>query len=47
MGMIAVPDLPVTVIAARLGFATPSAFTRAFRRWTGTSPSRYRQLGTR
>lgn len=47
LGMIAVPDLPVTVIAARLGFATPSAFTRAFRRWTGTSPSRYRQLGTR
>ncbi|WP_165845393.1 helix-turn-helix transcriptional regulator [Streptacidiphilus pinicola] len=43
LGMIAMPDLPVTVIAARLGFATPSAFTRAFRRWTGMSPSRYRQ----
>lgn len=43
LGMIALPDLPVTVIAARLGFATPSAFTRAFRRWTGMSPSQYRQ----
>ena len=43
LAMIVLPDLPVTVIAARLGFATPSAFTRAFRRWTGTSPSRYRQ----
>jgi AraC-like DNA-binding protein len=42
LAMIALADLPVTVIAARLGFATPSAFTRAFRRWTGTSPSQYR-----
>lgn len=26
-----------------LGFSTPSAFGRAFRRWAGTSPTRYRE----
>jgi AraC-like DNA-binding protein len=26
-----------------LGFSQQSAFTRAFRRWTGASPSEYRQ----
>lgn len=41
--LLAQPDLPVTVIATRLGFATPSAFTRAFRRWTGMPPSHYRR----
>ena len=35
-------DLPVGEIGANLGFATHSAFAHAFRRWTGTSPSRYR-----
>ncbi|WP_183092760.1 AraC family transcriptional regulator [Nocardioides stalactiti] len=29
-------------IAERLGFSEPSAFTRAFRRWTGSPPSAYR-----
>jgi AraC-like DNA-binding protein len=42
MALLSQPDLPVTAIAARVGFATPSAFTRAFRRWTGKSPSEYR-----
>lgn len=28
-----------------LGFSEPSNFTRAFRRWTGTSPAEYRQHG--
>ena len=37
------PDLAVTTIAGRLGFSTPSALTRAFRRWTGMSPSAYRR----
>lgn len=31
-------DLTVTEVAARLAFAEPSSFFRAFRRWTGTSP---------
>jgi AraC-like DNA-binding protein len=30
-------------ISQRLGFSEPSAFTRAFRRWTGSPPSAYRE----
>lgn len=33
---------PVEVIAAELGYADPSNFGRAFRRWTGQSPRHYR-----
>lgn len=33
---------PVAVLSERLGFSEPSAFTRAFRRWTGRPPSAYR-----
>ncbi|NUR61633.1 MAG: helix-turn-helix domain-containing protein [Catenulispora sp.] len=43
LALLAQPDLPVTTVASRTGFATPSAFTRAFRRWTGQSPSEYRR----
>jgi AraC-like DNA-binding protein len=32
-------------IAADLGFSEPSAFHRAFRKWTGTSPGAYRRRG--
>lgn len=35
-------DEPIAEIATRLGFSEPSAFTRAFRRWTGSPPSAYR-----
>lgn len=35
------PDT-VEDIAERLGYADPSAFHRAFKRWTGTSPGSYR-----
>ena len=36
-------ELPVEEIAARVGFRTASHFTVAFRRITGTIPSRYRE----
>jgi AraC-like DNA-binding protein len=32
----------ITEIAFQLGFDDASAFARAFRRWTGVSPSEYR-----
>jgi AraC-like DNA-binding protein len=35
--------LPVGEIAATLGYAEPSAFVRAFRRWTGRTPGIWRQ----
>lgn len=31
-------------VALLLGFSEPSAFTRAFRRWTGSSPSQFRSV---
>jgi AraC-like DNA-binding protein len=36
------PALPLGDVAAALGYAETSAFTRAFRRWSGTSPTRWR-----
>ena len=34
----------VSELATRLGFSEPSAFHRAFRRWTGQAPGVYRSL---
>jgi AraC-like DNA-binding protein len=36
-------DIAVSDVAAALGYATPSAFVRAFRRWTGHSPTAWRR----
>jgi len=36
------PRLSITDVTFLLGFSQQSAFTRAFRRWTGASPSAYR-----
>jgi len=36
-------DLPLTEVAALLGYSELSAFSRAFRAWTGMSPQRYRR----
>lgn len=35
----------VAEIAAELGFSEPSAFHRAFRKWTGLSPGAFRRAG--
>jgi len=35
--------LPLTEIAFLVGFSSPSAFHRAFRRWTGATPLDYRR----
>lgn len=35
--------LPLSEVAFLLGFSEPSAFHRAFRRWTGTTPAAFRQ----
>lgn len=37
------PEIGLCEVAWLLGFAEQSSFTRAFRRWTGTSPGRFRQ----
>jgi len=41
--LLARTELPVSDVAAALGYATPSAFVRAFRRWTGRSPTVWRR----
>lgn len=37
------PDMPLTDVAYSLGYSELSAFSRAFRNWTGMSPQRYRR----
>jgi AraC-like DNA-binding protein len=41
-GYLAAPELSLAQIAYLLGYAEQSAFTNAFRRWTGRSPRRFR-----
>lgn len=43
--LISTTDLSLTEIAQQLGFSETSAFTRAFKRWSGMSPSLYRKRG--
>lgn len=39
---LGVERVPVKVAAWKLGFSSPEAFSRAFKRWTGVSPGRFR-----
>lgn len=39
-------DLPLSQVAATLGYSDVTAFTRAFRRWAGTTPGAWRRTGT-
>lgn len=40
------PEVPIKHIADRVGFSEVSAFHRAFKRWTGVTPARYRAQTT-
>jgi len=42
MASLAKGDETMAALSERLGFSEPSAFTRAFRRWTGQPPTSYR-----
>jgi AraC-like DNA-binding protein len=37
------PNVRISKIARETGFASPSAFTRAFQSWTGTTPRAFRK----
>ena len=43
MTLLAEGDASVDFVAERLGYADASNFTRAFRRWTGASPTEWRR----
>jgi AraC-like DNA-binding protein len=40
--LLRLTDLPLTQIAASLGYSDVASFNRAFRRWAGTTPGRFR-----
>jgi AraC-like DNA-binding protein len=42
MHLVASGELPIGEVAHRVGFLDPCSFSRAFRRWTQSSPSNYR-----
>lgn len=44
--LLAETDVPITTLAADLGYSSSQHFATAFRRETGTTPSRYRRSAT-
>lgn len=45
--LLANPAIPIDTITERLSFSEASAFHRAFKRWTGLTPSEYREQANR
>ena len=45
--LLADTAMPIIAIAQSLHYADPSAFTHAFRRWSGTTPTRWREAARR
>jgi AraC-like DNA-binding protein len=46
--LLSIPSLKIEAIALSVGFSEAAAFSKAFRRWKGCSPTRYREtLGKR
>jgi len=41
--LLANTSIPTEQVGYQVGFAERSAFYRAFKRWTGTTPSKYRE----
>jgi AraC-like DNA-binding protein len=40
---LADPSLSIAEVSFALGYSEPSAFTRAFKRWSGRAPAEYRE----
>ena len=40
--MLEYSEMEIAQVSDSLGYAAPGAFTRAFRRWTGTTPVEWR-----
>jgi AraC-like DNA-binding protein len=43
MTLLEQAEMPITELALQLGYADPSHFVRAFRRWTGQTPGEFRR----
>jgi AraC-like DNA-binding protein len=44
---LTLPNTSIKDVAERLGYSEPSAFHRAFKRWTGTTPADYQRMNER